>query len=1350
MIGRQVLEREGRTTRSGGSRHLVLAGAAAALAAGEWLRRGAPFWAYAAAVCAGAALALAVLGRSRRSVEWLLALGAAGVGTASVATVVGVGHLRGAWPAAREARLERASRRLSRELGDAVADARALAARAADAARLPRDAEFDRLAAAVRHGTPGVERGVALVAADGTPIAWAGRHRMLPAPDTVELKADISPFYVTLEARRQTEAGAVAVGTVLLDAGSAVPDGDGAVARRFLRRYGVDLRFYAPRTAPHDPDVFDFCPSGCDAGDTLFSVKPVPLDQGGAIDQLESQGRRWGAVALIALLLFLLSAAPRGPWRWGALAAAAVALSRSPLSGALLGGGTAPPTLTQPLLGFVSGSATSLAIVSAAVLIGAAAAWRRGFPRRWFTLGPTVLLLFAAPYLVRYFGRGIHPPLTGVSIPLWLSWEVALAAVAMALVMLAAALVRGGEEPRRIPWTLPAACVWAILAAVVGLWLWQPYNAWPEWYTFLWLPALAGAIVPAPRRATLFAVATVAGTAAALITWGAAVEGRLSLAQRDVSGLGAVEDASVAPALDSLGTVTDTVRAPQSAGALYALWHSTSLSRAGYPAVLALWSPTGELETELRLANLDLPDPLLSALVRTPGAPSVPRVEPLPRVPGVHDVLVAPLLSGEWITVGVGPRSLLIEEDQVTRFLRGEGRVAAPYTLTLSAPSPTSSATEHFSWSRDGWTVRGERRFDFADGVRHVHALVELGGAGPLLVRGCLAVLVNLALLILLMAAARRFERDRGAPEPSVFRRLRESYRLRLAAGLAVFFGVPVLAFGAWSFANLPESASFAVDLLITQTLRDASRSAEQLSFDRAAAAAAAVHDLGVRLNAGLWAYRGGALVGTSGPVLSDLGVVDPLLAPDVFRRLALRDEIEAATTISAADRTVRVGYRVVVNAGPSGQVVLAAPQLLDDARVRAEERELALTLTLATIAGLAAAGGLAGLVARRLERPVAVLREAALAVGRGGAPPVFPEAPPAEFAPVMSAFERMVVDVRRSQAALEEARSRTAQVLATVATGVIAVDAGLRVTLLNPRAVELLGARVEPGDELPGGTGPEWSPVWDDVAAFIAKGEDTIAEREVEVGTRRVRVQIALLGPAPDGCVIALDDTTALGRAARVLAWGQMARQVAHEIKNPLTPVRLGIQHLQRVWQNDPAAFDHALADTARRILAEIDRLDAIARGFARFGAPGAEVVPLETVDLAAVARDVVSLYALGGAAGTVHVETAGTPGPVRARRDEVREVLLNLLENARDAGARRIDVLVDEGGRRLRVRDDGRGISEDVLPRIFEPAFSTTSSGSGLGLAIARRLVEGWGATITAQSLPGAGTTLTVTFPG
>jgi signal transduction histidine kinase len=107
------------------------------------------------------------------------------------------------------------------------------------------------------------------------------------------------------------------------------------------------------------------------------------------------------------------------------------------------------------------------------------------------------------------------------------------------------------------------------------------------------------------------------------------------------------------------------------------------------------------------------------------------------------------------------------------------------------------------------------------------------------------------------------------------------------------------------------------------------------------------------------------------------------------------------------------------------------------------------------------------------------------------------------------------------------------------------------------------------------------------------------------------------------------------------------------------------------------------------------------------------------------------------------------GGGGPALARRDEVKEVLVNLVENSRDAGAREVRVVVDETGLGLSVIDDGRGIAPAALGRVFEPTFSTTSSGSGLGLAIARRLVESWGGTITLTSVLGQGTTVRLVLP-
>jgi signal transduction histidine kinase len=216
------------------------------------------------------------------------------------------------------------------------------------------------------------------------------------------------------------------------------------------------------------------------------------------------------------------------------------------------------------------------------------------------------------------------------------------------------------------------------------------------------------------------------------------------------------------------------------------------------------------------------------------------------------------------------------------------------------------------------------------------------------------------------------------------------------------------------------------------------------------------------------------------------------------------------------------------------------------------------------------------------------------------------------------------------------------------------------------------------------------------------------------------------------------------VARAERVLAWGEMARQIAHEIKNPLTPIRLGVQHLRRARSDPRVDYDKVLNDNVRRILAEIDRLDEIARSFSRYGSAPADLPPAVPVDVAAVVKDVVGLEQMGDR--VVKWQLSGVDQPIwaLARKDEMRDVLLNVFENARLAGARRVEISVRENGNRVTVEtlDDGAGIPATVLPRIFEPHFSTRTTGSGLGLAVSRRLIEAWGGEIQITSQEGKGT--------
>jgi two-component system nitrogen regulation sensor histidine kinase NtrY len=322
------------------------------------------------------------------------------------------------------------------------------------------------------------------------------------------------------------------------------------------------------------------------------------------------------------------------------------------------------------------------------------------------------------------------------------------------------------------------------------------------------------------------------------------------------------------------------------------------------------------------------------------------------------------------------------------------------------------------------------------------------------------------------------------------------------------------------------------------------------------------------------------------------------------------------------------------------------------------------------------------------------------------------------------------------------------------VATGVVALDAGGRVTLVNPRAESLLGVPVHLGETLTGREGePSEMIHW--LELYFRDGLQE-ASKEFQMGARRIRIRarrVSEEGPI-GGAVLSMEDVTDELRSERILAWGEMARQVAHEVKNPLTPIKLSVQHLQRAWEDRRPDFHSILARNVDVILREIEHLAAIARSFSRFGAPQASGnLPLDAVSIRAVAEEVMDLYGGGKGALSFLCEVPAEIPAVRAREAELREVLINLLENARAAIPNKGEVIIEAetiGPEvELRVRDNGSGIESDLLTRIFEPHFSTRSMGTGLGLAIVRRLVESWGGSINAESTVGKGTVMKIRIP-
>jgi signal transduction histidine kinase len=1291
-----------------------------------------------------------VLGRQPGWVTRLVVLTVVALMAVVALTQLRLSAIEHGWPESREARVTAASRRLSGDLRAAFLRTVQLAETAARASDRDQAEAFASLSAAVPNDGP--EVGIAVLETTGVPWAWAGRHRLPPEAGGDSIATRSNGYYLLLESRRHSASGRVAVASTLVWAHPAMPQPERSLAELFRRNTGVGLAVYAPGEAPGGPDVFDYEEPTTAGPRLLFSVEPIPPEQGETRRQTLEQSNAIVGLLLLVLLMLVLGWASGALPRYLALAAALWVAIRSPV-GAALGFGPlfSPATFFRPILGPFSSSPGLLFLSSALVIVAAVALWRRRLPRHAVSMLLGLASLGTAPYLIRELGRGITPPANGVSMGLWLVWELVLLFTSAALIVIAAALFRGEAKDTVRGWRIRVGLgiTLALLATLVGIFIWSPRGGWPPWYTFLWLPALILVAMPAPRLAAITAIALVAGSASALVTWGAVLEGRLEVARRDVARLGVEPDPLALPLLESFADrmTRDPTPGSTTSAALYAQWFGSLAERQGYPAHLAIWSPDGTLQGELSLDSLDLSNRIRQELVRTMPVDSTRIITEVRRSPGVHYVLLARLDSVSVVTLTVGPRTRLVGPSRVSRLLAPEIERSELYHLAISPPTPglSDEAARQIQWRREGWVVHAEQAVTLPGGERRVHAEVDLRGAVPVLVRGALVVLLDVLVLSLIWGLAELMDGARlRMPGRTTWR---GSFRVRLAVALAAFFVVPAVGFAAWSFARLEDEARRSGDLLAMQTLQDPAvmTTGPVLLAQERSRVDEGVRTLSQRLGAELFLYSGGRLVAASAPILQELAVVAPLMDPEVFVTLASRRELETTRDGRGAGLAERVAYRVSQSGPPGGFGTLGTPQLLHQATLEERQLDLALVLLLATLAGLAAALLGARVAAKALSRPVADLRRAALAIGQGQAIPLAMTSPPQEFEPVFGAFERMATDIQQSQDALEAARRRTATVLATVATGVVGLDPNGDVIIANPRASEFLGVSLPAGERFDALLGDEWEPITQAVRTFMTNPSPTGSAAETDIGLSRYSLQLASLGKDPGGVVLALNDITEVSRAERVLAWGEMAHQVAHEIKNPLTPIRLGMQHLRRVYDDRRADFDRTLDETSERILAEIDRLDRIARAFGRFAAPADQVTPLDDVDLTAVASEVLQLYQLagGGSGAEVRLESEDRASGA-ARVDEVKEVLLNLLENARNAGARTITVRVRPGA--FEVSDDGRGIPVELLPRVFEPRFSATTSGAGLGLAIARRVVESWGGTIELTSAVGKGTTVTV----
>ena len=668
-----------------------------------------------------------------------------------------------------------------------------------------------------------------------------------------------------------------------------------------------------------------------------------------------------------------------------------------------------------------------------------------------------------------------------------------------------------------------------------------------------------------------------------------------------------------------------------------------------------------------------------------------------------------------------------------------------------------------------------------------LYLVADAQGLGPAYARWYPAVFIAtlVALALLTLAIINRLWRlrrqlARGEPGARLTQRLLMLLVLLALPPLLLVYGFGVRFIGStvdsWLPANNVEALSDA--LALGQRYLDERTAEARTTTERLAAELARTTDSGLdlALEDALDASgaRQMAVFETDGR-LRAVAAADPSLLlpepPDDEARLTLRNRpLFVATERDGEGMRIRVLARLGENRSVQTLFELpadAAGQVLRvEAAVHAAARALylrdslkiafILILSLVLLLSLFATVLVSFGLARRMVSPIARLSTATRRVAEGDFDAHLPEGEDDELGFLVRSFNRMTRELELSRARVrvsseetERQRAFLETVLAHLSSGVLVVDGSLQVRSMNAAARQMLGLAPE---QHAGWPLAELRRIAPRAAPLVA-----VLLQRLREGAREWREEVALdgddAGPRvlllrgarlPDeGAVAVFDDATVIDRARREAAWAEVARRLAHEIKNPLTPIQLAAERLRRrvlpkLGEDDAHVLDRA----TNTIVAQVDALKTMVNSFGDYARPPS--LALAPLDLNQLAGEVLDLYEHDQRLMLVRDFAPGL-APVIADAGRIRQVLHNLVKNAIEAGAERtrnrIDVhtrRVETGGRHfveLAVADDGPGLPEGFDTHWFEPYRSTKPRGTGLGLAIVAKIAQEHGAQFTAQ---------------
>jgi PAS domain S-box-containing protein len=449
---------------------------------------------------------------------------------------------------------------------------------------------------------------------------------------------------------------------------------------------------------------------------------------------------------------------------------------------------------------------------------------------------------------------------------------------------------------------------------------------------------------------------------------------------------------------------------------------------------------------------------------------------------------------------------------------------------------------------------------------------------------------------------------------------------------------------------------------------------------------------------------------------------------------------------------------------------------------LRTLKRQLLLILSFFTVLLLSSVLWVALYLAKQVTVPIQALAEGTREISSGNFDYQVPEQTHDELGTLVHSFNSMTTQLRDSRGQIDQFTSNLQQavqelerrrqlmetVLENIPTGVLSLDTEGSLLRANPAIVRIFGPSSQNARNLEDLVGPEDARA---IRYLMRRALRTgVVSRELEIiASGRVMhaaVTVSALGPrrANSGFVLVLDDLTELLRAQKAAAWQEVARRIAHEIKNPLTPIQLSAQRMSRYLErqtevgdakpNDPE-LQRLVQESSRLIEREVGTLSALVNEFSQFVRfPSAK---LESADVNHIVQEAVEVFSNRLDGITLAVTLTENPPSIRADAGLLRSVIVNLIDNAAEAlessPVHQITVETrtkpEHDSVEILVSDTGHGISPADKDKLFLPHFSTKDRGTGLGLAIAARIIAEHGGGIRVEDNSPVGSRFIVELP-